>query len=108
MAFWVALAIVGGLFMMGGYTILFDFMHRVPILGSSRIPVRYHLWVTTAVAALAAVGVVLARLSVAERRGGWPGHVCLSQGAAPPAGHRSNHTRVMSYFTCRNGLERLL
>ena len=53
-------------------------------------------------------GVGVARLSVSARTGGWPGHVCLSQVAAPPSGHRSNHTRVMSYFTCLNGLERLL
>ena len=36
---------------------LFDFMNRVPVVGSSRIPVRYHLWVSLAVAALAGVGV---------------------------------------------------
>jgi hypothetical protein len=43
--------------MLGRYTAVFDFAHRVPIAGSSRIPVRFHLWVSLAVAALAAVGV---------------------------------------------------
>jgi hypothetical protein len=56
-SFWIALAMVGGLLMLGRFTFVFDFMHRVPVLGSSRIPVRYHLWVSLAVAALAAVGV---------------------------------------------------
>ncbi len=55
--FWIILAALGGLFMLGRYTALFDFMNRVPVVGSSRIPVRYHLWVSLAVAALAAVGV---------------------------------------------------
>ena len=55
--FWVLLAALGGLLMLGRYTFLFDLAHRVPVLGSSRIPVRFHLWVTLAVAALAAVGV---------------------------------------------------
>jgi len=55
--FWVVLAGVGGLFMLGRYTALFDFMNRVPIVGSSRIPIRYHLWVSLAVAVLASVGV---------------------------------------------------
>ena len=54
---WVVLAGVGGLFMLGRYTFVFDYMNLVPIVGSSRIPVRYHLWVSLAVAALAAVGV---------------------------------------------------
>ncbi|MEO6810025.1 MAG: YfhO family protein, partial [Isosphaeraceae bacterium] len=55
--FWLALAGVGGLFMLGRYTFLFDYMHRFPALGRGRIPVRYHLWVALAVSALAAVGV---------------------------------------------------
>ena len=55
--FWIILAGVGGLFMLGKFTALFDFMNLVPVVGSSRIPVRYHLWVSLAVAALAAVGV---------------------------------------------------
>ena len=55
--FWVLLVGVGGWFMLGRYTALFDLMNRVPVVGSSRIPVRYHLWVSLAVAALAGVGV---------------------------------------------------
>ena len=43
--------------MLGRFTFLFDYMHRIPVVGSSRIPVRFHLWVSLAVAALAAVGV---------------------------------------------------
>ena len=54
---WVVLCGVGALFMLGRYTCLFDFMNLVPIVGSSRIPVRYHLWVSLAVATLSAVGV---------------------------------------------------
>ncbi|MBV8228557.1 MAG: YfhO family protein [Planctomycetaceae bacterium] len=56
-ASWIALAIVGGLLMLGRFTILFDQMHRIPVVGSSRIPVRYHLWVALATSALAALGV---------------------------------------------------
>jgi hypothetical protein len=55
--FWIILAGVGGLFMLGRFTFLFDHAHQVPIAGSSRIPVRFHLWVALATAALAAVGV---------------------------------------------------
>jgi len=55
--FWPILAGLGGLLMLGKFTALFDGMRFLPIVGSSRIPVRYHLWVTVAVAALAAVGV---------------------------------------------------
>jgi len=54
--FWLLLAGLGLLMMLGRFTFLFDAMHRIPVLGSSRIPVRYHLWVSIAVAALAAVG----------------------------------------------------
>ena len=54
---WIVLCGVGVLFMLGRYTCLFDYMNLVPIVGSSRIPVRYHLWVSLAVAALAGVGV---------------------------------------------------
>ena len=43
--------------MLGKFTFLFDLAHRIPVLGSSREPVRFHLWVSLAVAALAAVGV---------------------------------------------------
>lgn len=55
-AFWILLGGVGSLLMLGRYTAVFDLMHRIPVVGSSRIPVRYHLWVTVAVATLAAVG----------------------------------------------------
>lgn len=55
--FWVLLTLVGGALMLGRFTVLFDFAHRLPVVGSSRIPVRFHLWVSLAVAALAAVGV---------------------------------------------------
>jgi hypothetical protein len=55
--FWVLLAGLGFVLMLGKYTFLFDWAHRIPILGSSREPVRFHLWVTLAVAALAAAGV---------------------------------------------------
>jgi hypothetical protein len=55
--FWVLLVAVGGLLMLGKYSLLFDHATAIPILGSSREPVRFHLWVSLAVAALAAVGV---------------------------------------------------
>ncbi len=54
---WMVVGAVGALLMLGRYTIVFDLLRRVPVLGSSRIAVRYHLWMTMAVAALAAVGV---------------------------------------------------
>jgi hypothetical protein len=54
---WVVICGLGGLFMLGRYTCLFDYVNTIPIVGSSRIPVRFHLWVSLAVAALAAVGV---------------------------------------------------
>ena len=56
-AFWVLLAGLGGVLMLGRFTLLFDHAHQIPILGSSRIPVRFHLWVSLAVAALAGVGI---------------------------------------------------
>ena len=55
--FWVLLAAIGGVLMLGKYTFLFDLANKVPVAGSSREPVRFHLWVSLAVAALAAVGV---------------------------------------------------
>ncbi|WP_435015827.1 YfhO family protein [Tundrisphaera sp. TA3] len=68
-AFWVILLGLGSLAMLGRYTALFDLMHKVPVVGSSRIPVRYHLWVSLAVAALAAVGVDrLARVELGRVR----------------------------------------
>lgn len=54
---WIIVGTIGALLMLGRFTFLMDNLHRVPILGSSRIPVRFHLWVTMAVAAVAAVGV---------------------------------------------------
>ncbi len=69
-AFLTVLALVGSLLMLGRYTAVFDVMHRIPVVGSSRIPVRYHLWVSLAVAGLAAVGVDrLARPGVVRLRG---------------------------------------
>lgn len=56
-SFWVILACVAGMLMLGRFTFLMDHAHRIPILGSSRIPVRFHQWLTVAVSALAAVGV---------------------------------------------------
>ncbi|QEH36790.1 Bacterial membrane protein YfhO [Aquisphaera giovannonii] len=55
--FWSLLAILGGLLMLGRFTFLFDYANRIPVLGSSREPVRFHLWFSLAVAAMAAVGV---------------------------------------------------
>jgi hypothetical protein len=55
--FWVVLAAIGGLLMLGKFTLIFDHATRIPVLGSSREPVRFHLWVSLAIAALAAVGV---------------------------------------------------
>jgi hypothetical protein len=67
--FWWFLAVLGGLLMLGKFTLLFDVAHRIPVLGSSREPVRFHLWVTFAVGALAAVGVErLARPGVVRLR----------------------------------------
>ncbi len=56
-AFWVILAAIGSVLMLGRFTFLFDHAHRIPIVGSSRIPVRFHVWVSLALAALAGVGV---------------------------------------------------
>lgn len=55
-AFWPILATVSGLLMLGRFTFLMDHAHKIPVLGSSRIPVRFHLWLSLAVAALAAIG----------------------------------------------------
>lgn len=56
-AFWVLVWMVGGVLMLGRFTCLFDYANRIPVVGSARIPVRFHLWVSLAVAALASVGV---------------------------------------------------
>ncbi len=55
--FWFLLAAVGGVLMLGKYTFLFDYANLIPVVGSSREPVRFHLWLSLAVAALAAIGV---------------------------------------------------
>ena len=115
--FWVALAGLGAVMMLGRYTFLFDRMNRVPVLGSARIPVRYHLWVTLGVAALASVGVdrlsrpgkvrirgaawgmlILALVALAialnayapalDGPGRWTSTVCAHAG--PPAGRRAD------------------
>ena len=53
---WIFIGFISAVFMLGRFTFVMDFWHRVPILGSSRIPVRYHLWATFATAALASQG----------------------------------------------------
>ena len=69
--FWVLLIGIGCVLMLGKFTFLFDYAHRVPILGSSREPVRFHVWVSLGVAALAATGVErLGRPGVVSLRGG--------------------------------------
>ena len=55
--FWVLLAGLALVLMLGKFTFLFDYAHRIPIVGSSREPVRFHIWLAMATAALAAVGV---------------------------------------------------
>ena len=70
-SFWVLLIGLGSVLMLGKYTCLFDFAHRLPVLGSSREPVRFHVWVSLGVAALAATGVErLGRPGVVSLRGG--------------------------------------
>lgn len=54
---WCFVGFVSVLFMLGRFTMIMDFWHKIPILGSSRIPVRYHLWATFATAALASQGI---------------------------------------------------
>jgi hypothetical protein len=56
-SFWVILIGIGCLLMLGRFTFLFDYAHRLPVIGSSREPVRFHLWVSLGIAALAACGV---------------------------------------------------
>jgi Bacterial membrane protein YfhO len=55
--FWVLLVGLAVVLMLGRFTFLFDYAHRIPILGSSREPVRFHVWAAMGTAALAAVGV---------------------------------------------------
>ena len=70
-SFWVVLIGIGIVLMLGRFTCLFDYAHRVPVLGSSREPVRFHLWVSLGVAALAAVGVDrIGRPGAVSLRGG--------------------------------------
>lgn len=69
---WVVVGAIGLLLMLGRFTFLMDQMHRIPLVGSGRVPVRYHLWLTLAVSALAAVGVDrLARPGPVRLRGVW-------------------------------------
>jgi hypothetical protein len=69
--FWVILIGLGAILMLGRFTFLYDRANHIPVLGSSREPVRFHLWVALGVAALAAVGVErLARPGAVSLRGG--------------------------------------
>jgi Bacterial membrane protein YfhO len=70
-SFWVLLIGLGWVLMLGKFTFLFDYANRLPVLGSSREPVRFHVWVSLGVAALAATGV---------ERLGRPGFVSLRHG----------------------------
>jgi Bacterial membrane protein YfhO len=55
--FWVVLIGIALVLMLGRFTCLFDYAHFIPILGSSREPVRFQIWAAVGIAALAAVGV---------------------------------------------------
>jgi hypothetical protein len=69
--FWVILIGLGAILMLGRFTFLYDRANHIPVLGSSREPVRFHLWVALGVAALAAVGVErLSRPGAVSLRGG--------------------------------------
>jgi hypothetical protein len=69
--FWVILIGVGAILMLGKFTFLYDRANHIPVLGSSREPVRFSLWVALGVAALAAVGVErLSRPGEVSLRGG--------------------------------------
>ncbi len=68
--FWVLMVGLSLILMLGRFTFLFDRANRIPILGSSREPVRFSLWLSMAVAALAAFGVDrLSRPGVVRIRG---------------------------------------
>lgn len=56
---WVFIGFVAAVFMLGRFTFVMDFWYKIPVLGSSRIPVRYHLWATLATAALVSQAFVL-------------------------------------------------
>ncbi len=69
--FWVLLIGIGCVVMLGKYTFLLDDANRLPVLRSSREPVRFHVWVSLGVAALAATGVDrLGRPGFVSLRGG--------------------------------------
>jgi hypothetical protein len=55
--FWVILIGLAAILMLGKFNLLYDRANHIPILGSSREPVRFSLWLALGVAALAAVGV---------------------------------------------------
>ena len=70
-SFWVVLIGLGAILMLGRFTFLFDQANHIPVLGSSREPVRFSLWVSLGVAALAAAGVErLGRPGAVSLRGG--------------------------------------
>ena len=52
-ACWILVAVAGVLLMLGRFTFLMDLFPEIPMVGSGRIPVRYHLWPMMAAAALA-------------------------------------------------------
>jgi Bacterial membrane protein YfhO len=69
--FWVLLVGLGCVLALGKFTLLFDYAPSIPVLGSSREPVRFHLWVSLGIAALVSVGVErLARCRNVSLRGG--------------------------------------
>lgn len=69
--FWVFLVGLGAILMLGKFTFLYDRANQIPVLGSSREPVRLSLWVALGVAALSAVGVErLSRPGAVSLRGG--------------------------------------
>ena len=70
-SFWVFLIGLALVLMLGRFTFLFDYAPRIPILGSSREPVRFAIWAAVGIAALAAVGVDRLQLN---------GNVSLRQG----------------------------
>jgi hypothetical protein len=69
--FWVILIGLAAVLMLGKFTFLYDRANQIPVLGSSREPVRFSIWVALGVAALAAVGVErLSRPGAVPFRGG--------------------------------------
>ena len=108
-AFWVILAGIACLLMLGRFTFLMDLFPRIPILGSGRIPVRYHLWLVVAASALAAIGADrLARPGVVRLRGVLLVFGCLIAASVPilayvyaPAWTEAGHW-VKAYHQQRN------